>query len=77
MIIPVIDITDLSKFYRKERGIEHVNIKTEGRDIFCYIGPIGAGKSTTIRILLNLIFPTRGSAMIMVMEKEAFIHYYP
>jgi ABC-2 type transport system ATP-binding protein len=61
----VIEISDLSKFYGKARGIEHVNLKIEEGEIFGFIGPNGAGKSTTIRILLNLIFPTSGSARIM------------
>jgi ABC-2 type transport system ATP-binding protein len=68
MSTPVIDITDLSKFYGKIRGIEHVNLEIGEGEIFGFIGPNGAGKSTTIRILLNLIFPTRGSARIMGMD---------
>jgi ABC-2 type transport system ATP-binding protein len=65
---PVIDITDLSKFYGRARGIEHVNLTVDEGEIFGFIGPNGAGKSTTIRILLNLIFPTGGSARIMGMD---------
>jgi ABC-2 type transport system ATP-binding protein len=68
MSAPIIDITDLSKFYGKARGIEHVNLEIEEGEIFGFIGPNGAGKSTTIRILLNLIFPTGGSARIMGMD---------
>lgn len=65
---PVIDITDLSKFYGKTRGIEHVNLEIDEGEIFGFIGPNGAGKSTTIRILMNLIFPSGGSARIMGMD---------
>ncbi len=65
---PVIDIKDLSKFYGKSKGIEHVNLGIEEGEIFGFIGPNGAGKSTTIRILMNLIFPTGGSARIMGMD---------
>ncbi len=68
MSSPVIDITDLSKFYGKARGIEHVNLEIGEGEIFGFIGPNGSGKSTTIRILLNLIFPTSGSARIMGMD---------
>lgn len=68
MGIPVIDVTDLSKFYGKARGIEHVNLEIGEGEIFGFIGPNGAGKSTTIRILMNLIFPTGGSARIMGMD---------
>jgi ABC-2 type transport system ATP-binding protein len=65
---PIIEITDLSKFYGKIRGIEKVNLQISEGEIFGFIGPNGAGKSTTIRILLNLIFPTGGRAKIMGMD---------
>ena len=68
MNTPIIEITDLSKFYGKTRGIEKVNLQISEGEIFGFIGPNGAGKSTTIRILLNLIFPTSGSARIMGMD---------
>jgi ABC-2 type transport system ATP-binding protein len=68
MFNSVIEITDLSKFYGKTRGIEKVNLKILEGEIFGFIGPNGAGKSTTIRILLNLIFPTSGTARIMGMD---------
>lgn len=68
MIEPVVEITDLSKFYGKVRGIENVSLEIGEGEIFGFIGPNGAGKSTTIRLLLNLIFPTGGSARIMGMD---------
>jgi len=68
MSTPMIDITDLSKFYGKARGIEHLNLEINEGEIFGFIGPNGAGKSTTIRILMNMIFPTGGSARIMGMD---------
>ena len=68
MSVPMIDITDLSKFYGKARGIEHLNLEINEGEIFGFIGPNGAGKSTTIRILMNMIFPTGGSARIMGMD---------
>jgi ABC-2 type transport system ATP-binding protein len=68
MNAPIIDITDLSKFYGKARGIEHINLEINEGEIFGFIGPNGAGKSTTIRILMNMIFPTSGSARIMGLD---------
>ena len=68
MSAPIIDISDLSKFYGKARGIEHINLEINEGEIFGFIGPNGAGKSTTIRLLMNMIFPTGGSAKIMGMD---------
>ena len=68
MNYPVIDITDLTKFYGKSRGIENVNLEIDRGEVFGFIGPNGAGKSTTIRILMNLIFPSGGSARILGLD---------
>ena len=68
MNAPAIDIIDLSKFYGKARGIEHIDLEIGEGEIFGFIGPNGAGKSTTIRILMNMIFPSGGSARIMGMD---------
>lgn len=60
----VVEIKDLTKSYRKSRGIIDVNLNIEEGEIFGFIGPNGAGKSTTIRTLLGLIYPSKGTATI-------------
>ena len=60
----VIEVTNLTKYYGKARGIVDVSFKEEEGEIFGFIGPNGAGKSTTIRLLLSLIRPTSGSAKV-------------
>jgi ABC-2 type transport system ATP-binding protein len=68
MTVPAIAMHDLTKYYGKARGIEHVSLEIGDGEIFGFIGPNGSGKSTTIRILLNLIFPSSGSATILGMD---------
>lgn len=60
----IIEITNLTKYYGKARGIVNVSCSVEEGEIFGFIGPNGAGKSTTIRLLLSLIHPTSGSARV-------------
>jgi len=60
----VIEVSNLTKYYGKSRGIVDVSFNEEEGEIFGFIGPNGAGKSTTIRLLLSLIHPTSGSARI-------------
>ena len=60
----IIEVTHLTKFYGKARGIEEVSFHVDEGEIFGFIGPNGAGKSTTIRLLLSLIYPTKGSATV-------------
>lgn len=60
----VIETLKLTKFYGKNRGIENVSFSVEEGDYFGFIGKNGAGKSTTIRILLGLIFKSSGEAKV-------------
>ncbi len=60
----VIETTKLTKYYGKSRGIEDLDMAVREGEIYGFIGPNGSGKSTTIRTLLNLIYPTSGSATV-------------
>ncbi len=60
----IIEVSHLTKYYGKARGIVDVSFDVEDGEIFGFIGPNGAGKSTTIRLFLSLIYPTSGSAKI-------------
>ena len=64
----IIEIKNLTKNYGKNRGIKAISLEVKEGEIFGFIGPNGAGKSTLIRTLLNLIFPTSGSATIFGMD---------
>ena len=60
----VIELTALTKYYGKARGIIDLNLAVKEGDFFGFIGPNGAGKSTSIRILLGLIAPTSGTVQV-------------
>ena len=64
----IIETKNLAKSYKKNRGIESINISVNEGEIYGFIGPNGAGKSTTIKTLLNFIYPTDGSATIFGMD---------
>ena len=68
---------DLTKYYGKTRGIEHIDLTVRQGDFFGFIGPNGAGKSTTIRTLLGQIRPGGGQAQIFgldtVKEREKIL----
>ena len=63
-MVSVIEVSHLTKYYGKARGIDDISFQVNEGEIFGFIGPNGAGKSTTIRLLLALIHPTGGSAAI-------------
>ena len=61
----MIETAQLTKRYGRARGIENLSIHVYRGDIYGFIGSNGAGKSTTIRLLLGLIRPTGGSAKVL------------
>ncbi len=60
----IIEVSHLTKYYGKSRGIVDVSFNVEEGEIFGFIGPNGAGKSTTIRLLLSLIHPSSGEGKV-------------
>lgn len=59
-----IQLSNLTKYYGKSRGILNLNLDVKEGEFFGFIGPNSAGKSTTIRTLLGLITPSSGQAKI-------------
>ena len=49
----IIEVSNLTKYYGKARGIVDVSFSEEEGEIFGFIGPNGAGKSTLLKILTN------------------------
>jgi ABC-2 type transport system ATP-binding protein len=60
----IIEVSDLTKFYRDFPAVNHISFKVKRGDIFGFLGPNGAGKTTTIKMLTGLIQPTEGTATI-------------
>ena len=59
-----IEIRDLSKSY-KDFNLEHLNLTLPGGCIMGLVGENGAGKSTTIKLILNMIHRDCGSISIL------------
>lgn len=59
-----ISVKNLKKYYGKSRGLENANFSVNEGEIFGFVGPNGAGKTTLIRILIGLISPSEGEALI-------------
>ena len=60
----IIEIDHLTKYYGNVKGIEDISLSVDEGDFYGFIGPAGSGKSTTIKIMLGLLFATSGKASI-------------
>lgn len=60
----VIQIANLTKQYRGHYGIESLSFTVAKGEIVGLLGPHGAGKTTTIRVITGSLPPTSGSVKI-------------
>ncbi len=66
----IVETRKLTKVYRdfwgrqKKVALRALNIEIHRGEIFGLLGPNGSGKTTTIKLLLGLLFPTDGEAFV-------------
>src|SRR5215468_1198060 len=62
----VISVRGLTKIFKdfwgrpKARALDNVDFEVRRGEVFGLLGPNGSGKSTTIKLLLGLLYPTKG-----------------
>jgi ABC-2 type transport system ATP-binding protein len=62
----VVRATGLTKVFKdfwgrpKARAVDNVDFEIRRGEVFGLLGPNGSGKSTTIKLLLGLLYPTKG-----------------
>jgi len=64
----IISTSRLTKAFGRLVAVNDLNLQVMRGDVFGFLGPNGSGKTTTIRMLLGLIRPTAGRAIIFGMD---------
>lgn len=70
----VVETRNLTKVYRdfwgrqKVRALKALDMEIRRGEIFGLLGPNGSGKTTTIKLILGLLFPTSGQALVFGRE---------
>ncbi len=59
-----IELTDATYEYIPNVGVYNLNLNVPAGSIFGLIGPSGCGKTTTVRLLLGLLKPQKGRALL-------------
>ena len=84
----VVETRNLTKVYRdfwgrqKVRALKALDLTIRRGEVFGLLGPNGSGKTTTMKLLLGLLFPTSGEAIMLNkpatdVAKNARIGYLP
>ncbi len=64
MTVPAIETRQLSRAFTEVQAVEGLDLTVPKGEIFGLVGPDGAGKSTTIRMLATILKPTSGTALV-------------
>ncbi len=61
----ILETEDLTKRFGRRVAVDELSMRVERGDIFGFLGQNGAGKSTTIRMVLGLVRPTSGRVRLL------------
>ena len=61
---PILEVKDLTKSFKTFKAVDNLSFAIQRGEVYGFLGQNGAGKSTTMRMALGLIFPDSGSIFI-------------
>ena len=57
--------TGLTKRYGQVLAVDHVDLEVREGDRYGFLGPNGSGKTTVVRMLLGLVYPSSGAIEVL------------
>jgi ABC-2 type transport system ATP-binding protein len=63
-----VDIKNIGKSYNNVQALKNISLKVNESELFGFIGPDGAGKTTLFRILTTLLLADEGKASIYALD---------
>jgi ABC-2 type transport system ATP-binding protein len=66
----MVETFDLTRRFGTQTAVDRLSIRVERGEIFGLVGPDGAGKTTTLRLLCGLLDPTEGKAWVAGRDVE-------
>jgi ABC-2 type transport system ATP-binding protein len=61
----IIQAENLTRVFGPVTAVDHLTLEVSEGEIFCLVGPDGAGKTTTMRLLCGLMNATEGRAVVV------------
>ncbi len=61
---PILQVDSLTKRFRKVTAVDGLSFDVRAGELFGIVGPDGAGKTTTLRMLAGVMKPTSGEAIV-------------
>ncbi len=63
-----VEVRNLTKSFGSVHAVKNISFQAEQGRVFGLVGPDGAGKTTTMRILASILSPDRGTAEVLGLE---------
>jgi ABC-2 type transport system ATP-binding protein len=63
--VAVIETVELKKSYGKIEAVQGLNLSVQSGSVCAFLGQNGAGKSSTIKMLLGMVHPTGGTGSVL------------
>lgn len=67
----VIETNNLTRYFGARKAVDSVNLRVPRGCVYAFLGRNGSGKTTTIRMLLGLLEPSRGTAAVLGHDSRA------
>ena len=66
--MPAVELTGVTKTFGEVVAVNDLSLTVPEGSVFGFIGPNGSGKTTTIRMIVNIFYPDRGSVRVLGSE---------
>ena len=67
----IIELSGVSKTFGAVRAVNDLDLSVPKGSIYGFIGPNGSGKTTTIRMIMKIMYPEKGSILINGREHDS------
>jgi ABC-2 type transport system ATP-binding protein len=64
-VSPVLTTRGLVKQYGRLRAVDGIDLDVRAGDVYGFLGANGSGKTTTVRMVLGLVLPTKGEIELL------------
>ena len=64
----IVELHNISKSFGKVQALQNVTLKVDAGELYGFIGPDGAGKTTLFRILTTLLTPDEGVGSVLDLD---------
>lgn len=63
--MPLVQIENLCKSYEETKALQNLTMSIEENQIYGFVGPDGAGKTSLLRLLCGILLPTSGEIRVL------------